>query len=157
MNIEYHDNDISAREYNALRLSVGWSASDDMSAKKAIDNSLYICSAYYNGLAIGSGRIVGDDILTFCIQDVMVLPEYQGRFGIGKTIMYRLLRYIKNNARAEADVYCMSAKGREAFYMKIGFVERPTSQLGAGMVLPYKTLQSTEIIGGLDSGLQNME
>lgn len=144
MKIEYHNN-ISARDYNFLRQSVGWSVSDEISSKKAIDNSLYICSAYYHGVTVGSGRVVGDDALAFSIQDVMVLPAYQRHFGIGKTIMYKIFNYIRSNASPEADIYCMSAKNREGFYINLGFVERPTSQLGAGMVLPYETLQSMEI------------
>jgi len=141
MTIEYRDNNLTSREYNILRQSVGWSVPDYLSSNKAIDNSLYTCSAYCHGVVIGGGRIVGDDILAFCIMDVMVHPEYQGRFGIGKTIMHRLLNYIKNNAKKEADIYCMSAKGREDFYIKLGFIKRPTSLLGAGMVLPYEVLQ----------------
>lgn len=145
MKIEYYDNNLSPREYNDLRQSVGWSVPDEISSHKAIDNSLYICSAYCHGSAIGSGRVIGDAALAFYIQDVMVLPEYQGRFGIGKKIMYRLLNYIKNNANEKADIYCMSAKNREGFYTNLGFIKRPTSQLGAGMILPYEILQSMEI------------
>jgi ribosomal protein S18 acetylase RimI-like enzyme len=146
MQIEYYDNNLSARDYNFLRQSVGWSVSDEISSKKAIDHSLYICSAYLHGKVVGSGRVVGDGALAFFIQDVMVIPEYQRRLGIGKAIMYKLLGYIKNHARSEADIYCMSAKDREGFYIHLGFVERPTSQLGAGMFLPYETLQSIEKI-----------
>lgn len=150
MKIEYYDNNLSARDYNLLRQSVGWSVPDEMSSKKAIDNSLYICSAYYHGIAIGSGRVVGDGALAFSIQDVMVLPAYQRHFGVGKTIMYKLLDYIKSNASPEADIYGMSAKNREGFYINLGFVERPTSQLGAGLVLPYEILQSMDIDGRND-------
>ncbi|WP_300005027.1 GNAT family N-acetyltransferase [uncultured Cedecea sp.] len=147
MNIEYYDYNLSARDYNLLRQSVGWSVSDEVSSKKAIDNSLYICSAHDNGMTVGSGRVVGDGVLAFSIQDVMVLPAYQRHFGIGKKIMHKILNYIKNNASPEADIYCMSAKNREEFYIKLGFVERPTSQLGAGMVLPYEILQSMDTDG----------
>lgn len=145
MDIAYNDNAITIEEYNYLRRAVGWSVPNKRYSKKALENSLYICSAHYNGVVIGSGRIVGDGSLAFCIQDVMVCPEYQRSFGIGRNLMYRLLNYIKVNANETADIYCMSAKEREGFYIKMGFIMRPTAQFGAGMFLPYETLHSIEI------------
>ncbi|MGL6002929.1 MAG: GNAT family N-acetyltransferase [Plesiomonas sp.] len=134
-------NTISAKDYNQLRQSVGWSVPDELSSQKSLDNSLYICCATVNGISIGSGRVVGDGTLAFCIQDVMVHPEFQRRFGVGKHIMKYLLTYIKSAAKSQSDIYCMSAQGCEAFYMAVGFIKRPSSSLGAGMVLPFDALK----------------
>ena len=66
----------------------------------------------------------------------MVLPEYQG-LNIGTEIInnlwYRVNEYKKVNPNIR--VYLGAAKGKEGFYEKIGFMARPTQDLGPGMIL----------------------
>lgn len=104
-------------------------------AEKALENSLYTVVAYENGKPVGMGRVVGDGAVICYVQDLIVVPEYQGS-GIG----YRLLQNIKEfvlelkipGTEMMFDLMC--AKGREHFYKKCGFIERPTDKLGPGMI-----------------------
>jgi GNAT superfamily N-acetyltransferase len=81
-------------------------------------------------------RVISDGAYIAYIADVLVLPEYQGR-GIGRELMNRVMLYIKGNAVAGEKVYVnlMAAKGKEGFYKRFGFIERPSEQHGAGMNL----------------------
>ncbi len=140
MAIIYTDEIITATEYNELRNSVGWSVPTNRCAEKALAHSLYICSAYQGQQILGSGRVVGDGSLIFCIMDLMVHPDFQHRYGIGVRILHNIFHYLKVHACPEADILGMAALGRERLYEKMGFVIRPTDSLGAGMVMPYAEL-----------------
>ena len=80
------------------------------------------------------GRILGDNGLAFYIQDVIVLPEYQG-IGIGRQLMDRLMAYIRLHAKQNAFIGLMAAVGKESFYERYGFSIRPNQDLGAGMTM----------------------
>jgi predicted GNAT family N-acyltransferase len=62
-----------------------------------------------------------------------VLPSYQ-RLGLGHKIMTELMEYITSTYPPGSSVGLMSAKGKEDFYKKFGFVERPNEGYGAGMI-----------------------
>jgi GNAT superfamily N-acetyltransferase len=79
-------------------------------------------------------RTIGDGGLVYYIQDVIVLPDYQGR-GIGTRMMDRIMAYVRTHARHNSIIGLMAAKGREPFYEKYGFTRRPNDQLGCGMTL----------------------
>jgi len=65
---------------------------------------------------------------------VIVLPEYQDH-GIGKTMIEKALTYLKTNMADDEQVLVMlmSAKDKEGFYEKLGFIKRPDDTYGAGM------------------------
>ncbi len=132
-NIEYKHT-ISVINYNILRKSVGWSEIKINQAQRGIDNSAFIVSAVIEDKTIGMTRVVSDSGYIVIIVDVIVLPQYQGN-GIGKTMMKMVMEYINNSiSKGEGImVNLMAAKGRESFYKKFGFTERPNDKLGAGM------------------------
>ncbi|XBS69700.1 GNAT family N-acetyltransferase [Acerihabitans sp. KWT182] len=130
MKITYTDKTITAVEYNELRNSVGWSVPSRAQSELALEHSLYINSAYLDQRIIGSGRLVGDGSLSFCIMDVMVHPDFQNSHGIGKQILRNILRYLKVSADPQADIYCMATSGHERFYETMGFVARPNEKIG---------------------------
>lgn len=101
-------------------------------AQKGLDNSIYGVSVYDGTKLIGMARIVGDGYTCFYLQDVIVDPNYQG-YGIGRQIMDRILKYL-DNVEENAIIGLMSAKGKEGFYERFGFVQRPTDELGSGMI-----------------------
>lgn len=70
------------------------------------------------------------------IADVMVSTEFQGR-GIGRMIMEQMMGFIRENLADGLTVMVnlMSVKGKEGFYRKFGFIERPNEKDGAGMHL----------------------
>lgn len=74
--------------------------------------------------------------MIYYIQDVMVLPEYQDQ-GIGKRLMDRIMEYLEDHKRKRLGVGLMVAKGKEGFYGKYGFLERPNDSQGPGMLKKY--------------------
>lgn len=103
---------------------------------KAFPKTFYSVSIYDDTKIIGYGRIIGDNICFLYIQDIMVLPEYQGK-KIGTMIMNKLLEKIDEVRTANVDlrVYLGAYKNKEKFYEKFGFVKRIDANLGYGMIL----------------------
>ena len=85
---------------------------------------------------IGMGRLVGDGVLYWYVQDVYVNPLYQGK-GIGKEIMRLLSKYIEKNSLPNTTVTIglMAAEGKCGFYEKLGYFVRPAEGFGPGMMM----------------------
>ncbi len=134
--MEFKENNKNIEEFNLLYDSVGWGAYDSKITKIALDNTFYSISVYENNQIIGYGRMVGDTICFLYIQDIMVMPEYQGK-KIGTLVMNKLLDKVKEIKKENPDlrVYVGASKNREKFYEKFGFVKRTDAGLGYGMIL----------------------
>ena len=134
MNIIYEENILIAQDFMALRESVGFRAVDKNQAEKAIENGLYNVIAKDGNKVVGMGRLVGDGYMYWYVQDVVINPEYQGK-GIGKEIMRYLTEYIEKNSlpNTRVTISLMAAKGKEDFYIKLGFITRPSEKYGPGM------------------------
>ena len=121
--------------YLKLRSEVSWTQLSPEQAQLALDRSLKIITAYDDDRPIGMGRIVGDGAVISYIQDLIVIPEYQKQH-IGSHLIEKLIDYVKEitlpGSRMMLDLMC--AKGREEFYIKHGFIARPTDSLGPGMI-----------------------
>jgi len=124
----------TAEEYHRLREAVGWDTKDIDAAEAGLGNSLFSVCVLFEGEVIGCGRIIGDDGIYFYIQDVIVLPEFQGQ-GIGQRIMVSLMDYLKANAPAKAFIGLIAAKGMAGFYKRFGFTERPADAPGMYLVV----------------------
>ena len=128
------ENVLDVDTYLMLRGKVKWKPLTKEQAKKALENSLYTVVAYENGKPVGMGRVVGDRAVICYVQDLIVIPEYQGS-GIG----YRLLQNIKEfvlelkipGTEMMFDLMC--AKGREHFYKKCGIHDPPQHEHKSGM------------------------
>ncbi|MCL2664532.1 MAG: GNAT family N-acetyltransferase [Defluviitaleaceae bacterium] len=131
---ELVDNGLTAEDLFTLRQSAGWGAISAEQLKRGLDGSLFSVAAVSNGKTVGAGRLVGDGALVCHIQDVIVLPEFQGR-GIGTKIVGRLIEYAKQSTGEGESIAVglFSAKGREGFYERFGFYIRPNERRGAGM------------------------
>ena len=130
------DNQLDVNTYLDLRSKVGWKPLTKEQATMAIKNSLLTVVAYDKDTPIGMGRIVGDGAVICYIQDLIVVPEYQGQ-GIGQAIIDSLIDYVKEIKLPDAEIMLdlMCAVGREEFYKKSGFIARPTEKLGPGMIM----------------------
>lgn len=134
--ISIKENVNSVEEFNYLYDAVGWGSYDEKVSEKALANTMYSVSVYDDDKIIGYGRIIGDGICFLYIQDVMVIPKYQGK-KIGSQIMNKLLEKI-NQKKLEnpyVRVYLGASKGKEKFYEKFGFITREEANLGSGMIL----------------------
>ena len=134
--IKYIEQTPSADEFNYLTNSVGWGIREKNIIEEALKNTLYSLCVYDNDKLIGYGRIIGDKTIFLYIQDIMVIPEYQGK-KIGTGIMNKLIEKINEYKKMNPEIrtYLGASKGKESFYEKFGFVSRPNEELGAGMIL----------------------
>lgn len=119
-------------EFIALRADEGWGRLTHDTAKAALAASTLTVSAYEGDRLAGFGRVVGDGVLYFYIQDMIVARMFRGR-GIGQAIMAQLLQEIRKRAPIGATIGLMAAEGKEGFYAPFGFRARPAQGYGAGM------------------------
>lgn len=130
------ENKISAEDFNNLTNQVGWGIRDKKIVEEALNNTLYSVSVYDDDKLVGYGRIIGDKMIFLYIQDVMVIPKYQGK-KIGTMIMNALLEKIDEYKKINPSIrtYLGASKGKEEFYKKFGFQTRSEVDLGEGMIL----------------------
>lgn len=96
-------------EYRAICTAVGWAAVINLeAAPRSLANSLYHVVALHGAQVIGMGRIVGDGAMYFYLQDIAVVPEYEGH-GVGRRIVDRLAAFINANAPSQAFVGLFAA------------------------------------------------
>lgn len=133
--IKLIENDLYVDTYLKIREKVNWKRLTREQAKRALDNSLFTVVAIENDNVLGMGRIVGDGAVICYVQDLIIVPEAQGR-GVGKMIMERLIEYVRGIQLEDTEMMfdLMCAKGREPFYENLGFIARPTEELGPGMI-----------------------
>jgi ribosomal protein S18 acetylase RimI-like enzyme len=122
----------TVNEYQRLRRAAGWSEIVDEGVEVGLKNALYSVVLLNGEEAVGCGRMVGDGGIYFYIQDIIVLPEYQGS-GLGRLIMDKIMDYLRGRAERGAFVGLMAAKGVAEFYERYGFKVRPEGAPGMGM------------------------
>lgn len=133
--IKLIENILDVDTYLSLRSAVNWKVLSEEQAGKALKNSLYILTVYEDDKPVGMGRIVGDGAVICYVQDLIVIPEKQ-KDGIGGLILNKLKEFVEKEGLPGTTMMfdLMCAKGREDFYKKHGFMERPTDNLGPGMI-----------------------
>lgn len=133
MSMEYRET-LGVADYHILREAVGWDKLCDEQALRGLCNSEYMISCYDDGRIVGAARVIWDGGYISFLSDVMVIPEYQ-RMGIGKHMVLMAIDYMRSQLKPgwKAKLVLFSAKGKEPFYRKLGFRERPNDEFGAGM------------------------
>ena len=129
-----YDEELAPQEYNKLRRQVGWDELTALQAERGLAHTTFVSVARENGKAVGMGRALFDYGYTVYFGDVIIDPAYQGR-GIGKEIINRLTDRVTGAAsKGDRLMFVLgAAKGKEAFYEKLGFQIRPSEIFGAGM------------------------
>lgn len=128
----------TVEEYLALREAVGWVRLDEQITARALANALFTVCILHKGKVIGCGRVIGDGGLHFYLQDIIVLPAFQGK-GLGKRLIKAILAYLDEHALPGAFIGLMAAKGKSSFYTQFGFAVRPPER--PGMFLLREELQ----------------
>lgn len=130
-----YKHEITAEDYNNMRLAVGWRTLDPIQADTGLKNSAYLVSAWDGKMPIGMARVISDGGYMNLIVDVMVMPDYQGQ-GIGRQMLENINSWL--DALGENGncimVNLMATIGNEGFYEKLGFEARPNDRMGSGMV-----------------------
>ena len=122
-------------EYNQLRRAADWPVYPNDVVQTALSNSLFgVVAQLDNGDIVAMGRVIGDGAIYFHVQDIIVQPEFQGS-GVGRMIMHEILGFIDARSVKNTNVGLMCSKGREEFYRKFGFMDRPAEKFGAGMIM----------------------
>ena len=136
MNSEYSiTRSITPSEYMGMRESVGWGLFPLEEAEAGLANSIIWCIRdKCTGRPIGLGRVIWDHGYVMYIADIIVIPECQGQ-GLGRVLMEQVIDFIHEQLRPgyRFMVSLCSAKGKEEFYKKFGFVVRPNDEVGPGM------------------------
>lgn len=111
----------SFSEHRVLAVSVGWEDHFDWETIGAsIDASLVCVVAVADHEVIGMGRLVGDGVHYFYVQDVIVHPDHESS-GVGGAILERLLQWIETHAPSKAFVGLFSSPQAVHLYGEYGF------------------------------------
>lgn len=122
----------TAQNFIMLREKIGWQNMSVSDVEMSLNNSLFHVAIYSDSQLVGMGRVIGDGVMYFYIQDVVVEPIHQG-FGVGAVIMENVEKYLASVTKKGATIGLLAAKGKEDFYARYGYIERPNHSLGNGM------------------------
>lgn len=121
------------KQFNCLIESVGWGSKEDVYINLNRKHSIFSVCVFDKTKIIGMARMVGDGVF-YTIYDVAVLQSYQGK-GIGTILLSEMMNYFKSLPNKQARLYLGASLGKEKFYEKFGFKQRPNQEeeIGAGM------------------------
>lgn len=117
-------------EFLELFNSVGWERTN----KRINENRKHTCFSvvvYKNNQTVAMGRVVGDGAY-FTIFDIVTHNDFQKQ-GFGSLVMQEIINWYKFIQDDDTFLYVNASKGRENFYEKFGFRQRPNEDVGAGM------------------------
>lgn len=120
--VRLEDNILQAEDFVRLRIETGFAEIPVEHARKALQNGLVNVSALYRVELVGMGRLVGDGAMYWYLQEIIVVPQFQGK-GIGRMIVNHLVEYARVNSASGkfTTIGGVSAKGKEPFYKKMDF------------------------------------
>lgn len=122
MEFQILENKLTPEDFIRLKVATGFRDRPIRQVEKALDNDLLDVVAVINDEIVGMGRLVGDGVLYWYLQEIIVLPECQGK-GIGTGIVNYLLQYITEHTEKGTftSVGLTAAQGKETFYERFGF------------------------------------
>ncbi|MBD3109762.1 GNAT family N-acetyltransferase [Bacillus sp. AGMB 02131] len=121
MNIIYKEQKtISQADLKSLYEDVEWYAytKDLNQLQQALENSLYVSTAWQDERLVGLVRVVGDGLTIIYIQDILVLNNYQNQ-GIATILMNQVIE--KFNEVRQKVLLTEEAPDVRHFYEKNGF------------------------------------
>jgi ribosomal protein S18 acetylase RimI-like enzyme len=108
-------------EHRALAVAVDWEDHFDWpSIAGSLERSLFGVVVTLGGEAVGMGRVVGDGVHYFYLQDVIVHPDHS-EHGLATRITERLLERIAQAAPARAFVGLFASDEAIPVYESHGF------------------------------------
>lgn len=108
-------------EHRRLAASVDWEDHFDWATiGDSIAGSLHGVVVVDEGVVVAMGRIVGDGVRYFYLQDVIVDPAHSDG-GLGSRVVEALLEWIALTAPAPAFVGLFASPEAEGLYREFGF------------------------------------
>ena len=108
-------------EHRRLAEAVGWvDAFDWRTMRASLDASLFGVVAVAGHDVVGMGRLVGDGVKYFYVQDVAVDPAWQGR-GIGQAIIDVMMAWVADTAPSASFVGVFATEVAMPLYRRAGF------------------------------------
>lgn len=140
--ISYIGRSIMPQEYLSLREALGLPGVSFAVAARALRDDFFDVIVLLDGeTPVACARVIGDGVLTFLVQDVLVVPKMQ-RKGVGSKVMEFVLGHLESVAQPGAFIGLMAAPGTEAFFARHGFAARPADAPGMQMTLRQKSGQA---------------
>jgi GNAT superfamily N-acetyltransferase len=130
-----------AETFRAFRAALGWGEMTLTQAERAVGGAHYDVVALRGEKVVGFGRVTGDGVVNFHLDDVIVSEAVRGQ-GIGQRIVAALLEWIETVADRHAMISLTASEGMEPFYEKFGFSVRPAPGYGYGMMRLIKDEQN---------------
>ena len=141
MTLQYVDRVPTPEEHRRLAQAVGWTHAFDWDAMPAsLAASVRGVVVEKDGQTVAMGRVVGDGVFYFYVQDVVVLPELQGQ-GIGNEVLRRLVAQVDEIAPPKAFIGLFAAGESTAFYERHGFAVHQ-GMTGMFRVVPGRSAQA---------------
>ncbi len=97
MNVVYKENTLTADEYVLFESKMGDAVTTKEQAERSLAHQLFSITAVKDNEIIGIARLIGDAAIFYYINDVWVLPEYQGK-GVGSNMVKRLIHFVKKTS-----------------------------------------------------------
>jgi len=104
--------------YNAVNWTIYTNEENRDKLGTAVRNSTYVVTAWKDEQLVGLARVLSDDVSIFYLQDILILPEYQG-MGIGRKLLANCLERFHH---VRAKVLMTDNEERQIkFYESMGF------------------------------------
>lgn len=129
--VTLHDRIPTVAEQLAIADAVGWHDHFDAeSLGRSLERSLHgVVAVDGDGTAVAVGRLDGDGVRYFTVQDVLVHPEAAEQ-GVATRIVERLLAWVRATAPAEAIVGLFSSPEAVGVYEAAGFERADRDPIG---------------------------
>ena len=128
------DNELQADDFIRLFASAGWGEVPKDMVETSLANSYATFSVKSGDKVIAMARLLGDGAMSFFLKDLVVDPDCQG-CGIGRVLLTHVEEYIRAKLKPGWKGYLqlVSAKGKEEFYQRLGYIAHPHEHSGPGM------------------------
>ncbi len=119
--------------FRRFRAALGWGEMTLEQAERAVRGAHFDVVALRGQDIVGFGRVTGDGVVNFHLDDVIVSEAARGQ-GIGQRIVEALMAWIDEVADPHAMISLTASAGMEPFYERFGFSVTPPSGYGYGMM-----------------------
>ena len=118
----------AAEHYARLRESLGLVSPELEAIETALVNSLYVVSILFKGEMVGCGRVIGDGVSSFIIQEILVQPAHQQR-GVDQAIMETMLSYLEAQSGEGSLIGAICDQHTADFFERFSFHAAPGPSL----------------------------